>query len=75
MHKVNLNEAGSRLTELIKEAASGEEVIITHEDGSAFQIVPLQQTKPRPRFGSAKGLIKMSEDFDEPLQDFEDYAP
>ena len=28
---------------------------------------------PRPRFGSAQGLITMSDDFDEPLADFEEY--
>jgi len=27
----------------------------------------------RPQFGSARGLIKISDDFDEPLQDFIDY--
>lgn len=31
--------------------------------------------KPFPKFGSAKGLVKMSDDFDEPLEDFEEYAP
>ena len=31
--------------------------------------------KPKPQFGSAKGLIKMSADFDEPLEDFADYMP
>jgi hypothetical protein len=30
-------------------------------------------SKPRPKFGSAKGLIEMSDDFDEPLEDFKDY--
>jgi hypothetical protein len=25
------------------------------------------------RFGSAKGLIEMAEDFDEPLEDFREY--
>jgi hypothetical protein len=29
----------------------------------------------RPKFGSAKGLVKMSDDFDEQLEGFEDYAP
>lgn len=27
----------------------------------------------RPQFGSAKGLIWMSPDFEEPLEDFKDY--
>jgi len=29
--------------------------------------------KPRRKAGSAKGLIAISEDFDEPLEDFEEY--
>lgn len=33
-----------------------------------------KKEKPVPKFGSAKGLmIKMSADFDEPLDDFADY--
>jgi hypothetical protein len=35
----------------------------------------LSEPEPRPRFGSAKGRIKISEDFDEPLKDFKDYEP
>ncbi|MFN4253916.1 MAG: DUF2281 domain-containing protein [Saprospiraceae bacterium] len=30
-------------------------------------------TKPRPRFGSAKGMFVMAPDFDEPLADFHEY--
>jgi hypothetical protein len=30
-------------------------------------------SKPVPQFGSAKGKIKMSPDFDTPLDDFKDY--
>ena len=29
--------------------------------------------KNRPKFGSAKGMIIMKEDFDEPLEDFKEY--
>ncbi len=28
--------------------------------------------KPRPQFGSAKGMFTLSPDFDEPITDFED---
>ena len=75
MHKIDLSEAETCLAKLIKEAANGEDVIITHNDGSAFKIVPLSREAPAPKFGSAKGLFKMAEDFDEPLEDFKDYAP
>jgi hypothetical protein len=37
------------------------------------QLQTAKKEKPVPKFGSAKGLIKMSADFDEPLDDFADY--
>ena len=75
MHQVNLKDAAAQLAALIEAVASGEEVVITRSDGASFQIVSLNTAKPRPKFGSAKGLVRMSDDFDEPLEAFEDYAP
>ena len=75
MHTVGLKEAAGRLAELIDEVASGEEVVITREDGATFKIVPVALMPPFPKFGSAKGLVKMTEDFDEPLEDFQAYTP
>lgn len=74
MHQVNLTEAETRLAELIEEVAGGEEVIIVRSDGTSFKIVPLDLVKAAPKFGSAKGLVRMSADFDEPLEDFGEYA-
>lgn len=39
------------------------------------QAIPVASTKPRPKFGSARGLIKMADDFDAPLADFDEYMP
>ena len=75
MHQINLKEAETRLAELIEEVAGGEEVVITRSDGSSFKIVPLNTVEAIPKFGSAKGMVKMSDDFDAPLEDFEAYAP
>lgn len=33
----------------------------------------VQKIKNTAKFGSAKGLIKMAPDFDEPLEDFKEY--
>ncbi|GAC1451149.1 MAG: hypothetical protein NVS2B14_20810 [Chamaesiphon sp.] len=44
-------------------------------DGAAFLIVPLGAGGASPKFGSAKGKVILSDDFDEPLADFEEYAP
>lgn len=75
MEQVALKEAETRLAELISLSAKGEEVIITKDDGSGFKIIPLPYKKPYPKFGSAKGLLEMSDDFDEPVEGFEPYMP
>ncbi len=73
MHKVKLQDAQIRLAELINEAVYGGEVVILRSDGIACKLVPIEPLKPYPKFGSAKGLIKMADDFDEPLEDFKEY--
>jgi antitoxin (DNA-binding transcriptional repressor) of toxin-antitoxin stability system len=73
MHEIDITEAEGRLAELVAEAFRGEKVVITRKDGASVEISPM--LKPRPKFGSAKGLVKMSENFDEPLEDFDEYAP
>lgn len=40
---------------------------------SAEELGVVNEAKLMPKFGSAKGLISMSADFDEPLDDFADY--
>lgn len=75
MSKVDVKEAEKRLSTLIEKASRGEEVIITRGDGADFKIVPTIKETPRPRFGSAKGHVWMSSDFDEPLATFNDYRP
>jgi Protein of unknown function (DUF2281) len=38
----------------------------------AFLGVPVPPSEGRPQFGSAKGMITMSDDFDAPLEDWTD---
>ena len=74
MHQVNVEEAKNSLPELIDAAVKGEEVVITKDDQQVVKLVPILGTRPHPQFGSARGLITMSDDFDEPLPDFEEYT-
>ena len=69
MHKVTVQEAGSHLAMLLNE-----DVVISREDGIDFRITLLPSMKPGPTFGSARGKVKMSDDFDEPLEDFQEYT-
>ena len=32
-----------------------------------------EESENRPRFGSAKGMVTIPDDFDEPLEDFKEY--
>jgi prevent-host-death family protein len=73
MHKININDAQTYLTDLIEKVIHGEEIIITKENKPLVRLVPILEAPPKPQFGSAKGLITMTEDFDEPLDDFKDY--
>ena len=73
MHQINIEEAKSNLPDLIDAAIKGEEIIIAKDDQHVVRLVPISRIKPRPQFGSAKGLISISDDFDEPLEDFAEY--
>ncbi len=73
MHQVNIEDAKSNLPDLIDAAVNGEEIVIAKDDQHIVKLVPVSRARPRPQFGSAKGLISMSDDFDEPLEDFAEY--
>ena len=66
-------EAPQRLLDLIQAAEQGEEVIITKNQQPVIQLVPITAKQPHPRFGSARGQVTMSDDFDAPLEDFREY--
>ena len=72
MQTITVTEAAERLSDLIDAALRGEEIIITKGDRSVVKLMPTQPVKNRQP-GSAKGQVWMSDDFDEPLEDFKDY--
>lgn len=72
MQRVTLDHAQTHLRDLIA-AANGEEVLITDDDRPLARLVPVPQPKRRRQAGSAKGLVVISDDFDDPLPDFDDY--
>ncbi len=71
--QVSLAEAAASLSDLVQAAIDGEEVILLNGDRPAIRFVPIASVKTRPKFGSAKGLIWMSDDFDEPLEEMKEY--
>ena len=67
MLQVTLDDAKKNLDDLVAAAVKGDEVVITKEDRPVVKLVPVAGTNAQPKFGSAKGLITMSDDFDEPF--------
>jgi antitoxin (DNA-binding transcriptional repressor) of toxin-antitoxin stability system len=74
MTQVTLEDAQARLPDLVAAAVRGEEVVIEQADHAAVRLIPVETQKPRPQFGSAKGLLTVPDDFDAPLDDFRDYT-
>lgn len=74
MTQMPVEQAAIQLQELLEQVANGEQVVIIRPDGSAFQLVALHEQR-KPKFGSARGLIQIGDDFDEPLDDFAEYVP
>ena len=75
MRSVHIREASQRLADLVDAAVAGESVYIEKEPGRVVQLVPVGKPLRHPRFGSARGLVMIREDFDEPLADMAEYEP
>lgn len=73
MITVDVNQAKQQLPKLIEHTISGDEVVITKGGKPIAKIVAVAGTKKKRKFGGAKDLIKLSDDFDKPLDDFQEY--
>ncbi|MBF0135711.1 MAG: type II toxin-antitoxin system prevent-host-death family antitoxin [Magnetococcales bacterium] len=80
MQLIDVREANGQLTELVKKAVKGEEVILTEDGQPCVKLVvmepvldPALARQPR-KPGSAIGkILYIAPDFDAPLEDFKDY--
>ena len=76
MTVVNMHEAKSNLSQLVKRAAAGEEIIVAKAGEPVAKIVPYTAPPKKPRVpGSMKGQIWIAPDFDEIPEEFEEYLP
>ena len=74
MYEVNIEQTKTlQLQDLIESVIKGEEIVFTQNDLPVAKLVAVKKEKPRPQFGSAKGLFTLAEDFDAPLKDFDEY--
>jgi len=73
MTQITVEQAMAKLAALVDAAMEGEDVVLVRGGHGAVRLVPVERPNRRPQFGSAKGLIAMSDDFDAPLDDFRGY--
>nr|VFK28323.1 MAG: Antitoxin component of toxin-antitoxin stability system, DNA-binding transcriptional repressor [Candidatus Kentron sp. MB]VFK29486.1 MAG: Antitoxin component of toxin-antitoxin stability system, DNA-binding transcriptional repressor [Candidatus Kentron sp. MB]VFK74799.1 MAG: Antitoxin component of toxin-antitoxin stability system, DNA-binding transcriptional repressor [Candidatus Kentron sp. MB] len=73
MLNIDMAQARDRFPELITQSIGGKEVIITRDGQPVVKLIALAGPKRKRRFGSAREFIKISDDFDEPLEDFRGY--
>ncbi|RJP33415.1 MAG: DUF2281 domain-containing protein [Candidatus Omnitrophota bacterium] len=73
MYQVSLEEARNHMIELFEAAIRGDEVFIVKNAKQQIRLTPVFANKKRPVFGCAKGAFIMADDFDAPLDDFNEY--
>jgi len=70
MSQVNIHEAKTHLSRLVKEAAKGREIVIAIAGKPTARLVPLEAVPTKRRKpGRLKGKIRIADDFDAPLPD------
>lgn len=67
MAQVNIHEAKTHLSRLLQRVLEGEEIVIAKAGRPVARLIPVATAARHRRPGTAKGLIEMRDDFDEPL--------
>ena len=69
MKAVNTHEAKTQLSRLLRRVAAGEEITIANRGVPVARLVPVFTEKPTRKLGAYGDTIKITDDFDAPLQD------
>ena len=70
--EVNIHQAKTHLSRLLERVALGEEVIIAKAGTPVAKLVPVKSSKPKFKFGSAKGEFVVPDGLDQPDPEIED---
>ncbi len=74
MEQLNIADAKANFSKLVDKALLGKEVIIARDNKPLVKIVPIENPQKIRKPGSGKGqIIKMSDDFDQPVDDMKEY--
>jgi prevent-host-death family protein len=74
MATVTIHEAKTHFSKLIQRVLSGEEIIVAKGRMPVVKLVPMPEARKKRIPGNAKEIVKwISPDFDEPLEEFDEY--
>ncbi|MGK7923800.1 MAG: type II toxin-antitoxin system Phd/YefM family antitoxin [Spirulina sp.] len=73
MKVIDIEQAQTHPDVLFQLALQENEVTIVKDNKPIFKILRLTSQKKRRSKGSAKGSIEIAPDFDQPLEEFQDY--
>ncbi len=74
MKYVDVAEAQTIFLQLLEDVLNGEEIIFTRDSQPIAKFTRIERDDEELRYGSAKGLMTMREDFDDAIEDFKDYT-
>jgi antitoxin (DNA-binding transcriptional repressor) of toxin-antitoxin stability system len=73
---ISIEEAQTKLPDIIDKLGPGEEVVITKDDQPVAKLVSQQTAARRSRQpGSAKGMLVINVEDEEHLEDLKEYMP
>jgi prevent-host-death family protein len=67
--QVNVHEAKTQLSRLLKRVEQGEEITISRAGQPVARLVPLRASRPERKLGLWKGRVWIADDFDETSED------
>ena len=71
---VNIHEAKTHLSRLINKVQEGDVVVIARSNVPVVKLVPICQGKTSRVLGTAEGMVRMLDNFEDELEDFENYV-
>ncbi len=71
---ITVSEAKAHFAELLKRAEAGERIVVTRHGKPVACLEGIKPPKTLPRIGALKGQIEIADDFDAPLEAFEEYG-
>jgi prevent-host-death family protein len=65
--EVNVHEAKTQLSRLLRRVTAGEEIVIANRGVPVARLVPVPRAKTHRDLGIESGHLKIADDFDAPL--------